>query len=260
MPRTCDIQLDGPIMALFKGAPKTRKTTALASFPGPIYIADFDGRIEPIKKHFPERNDIEYDTYHSENYNSFMDKKNELLRNCPYKTVVLPDSLTYFVEATMNYAIDSRGGNAKTSSGKGHKSKGNISLLEIDDYGAETRIISELIDDLKIIHRKHKVNVIMTAHIMEKEIKNLEGKVTEIQQYLICYGTKVAAKIPGAFNEVYHFYVKENIDPTVGGQYMVKTQSSGKDFAGTALPNIPTEFEWTNKNFYNTLMGYVNGK
>lgn len=258
MPKTSDIQLGTkPIMCLFKGNVKTRKTTAAASFPGPMYIADFDNRIDPVKKEFPNRTDIEYDTYNSSNFSAFMQKKNSLINdlknsrnNPPYNTIVMPDSLTYFTEAVMNYTIDSRGGSAKS------KNKGEISLLQIDDYSAETRVISELIDDLKIIH-SYDVNVIVTAHVMEQETRDLSGKIIDTQQYLICYGRKVATKIPGAFNEVYHFFVEEQLDPTIGAQYKIKTQSTGKDFAGTALPNLPSEINWTNKNFYETLMGYV---
>ena len=257
MPKTIDIDLtSNALMCLFKGRPKTRKSTAAGSFPGPLYFADCDGRIEVIKKEFPARNDIEFDTF--TDLNSFIKRKNEFVKECPFKTIVFPDSLTFFVEMLMNYAIESRGGNAKTGAGKGHKSKGEISLLEIDDYGAETRLISELLDDLKIIRVKHKVNIIMTAHVMEKEIKNLKGEITETQQYLIAYGTKVVNKIPAAFNEVYHFSAEPAFDISESAKYVVKTQSVGKDFAGTALPGVPSEFDWTNEpSFYNKLMSYV---
>ena len=256
MPKTIDLRLGKePLMCLFKGRAKTRKTTAAASFPGPIYFCDCDGRIDVVKKEFPNRNDIDYDSF--TDFNDIISKKNEFLSSCPYKTIVFPDSLTYFVEALMNYQINTRGGNAKTSSGKVHKKKGEISLLEIDDYMGETRMLSELIDDLKIIRLKHKINVIVTAHIIEKEIKNMKGEVTERQQYLIAYGSKVVDKIPAAFNEVYHFYTEEAFEVGKNSKYLIKTQSTGKDFAGTCLPGLPPIIDWTDKNFYQILMSYV---
>ena len=254
--KTIDIQLGtDPTMYLFKGNTKTRKTTAAASFPGPIYFADCDNRIEVVKKAFPERDDIEYDKFTK--VTDMIDKKNEFLRSCPYKTIVFPDTITSFCEMLMNYAIESRGGQSKTSTGKGHKSKGNISLLEIDDYMAETRLMSELMDDLKIINVEQKVNVIVIAHTIDVEIKNLKGEVTGHDQYLISYGKKSAKKIPVSFNEVYHFIQKEGFESGSGSKYICKTASSGLDWAGTALPGVPPEFEWTDKNFYQTLMGFV---
>lgn len=256
MPKTIDIRLGkDALMCLFKGRAKTRKTTAAASFPGPIYFGDCDGRIDVVKKEFPNRDDIEYDSF--SNLNDFINKKNEFLKSCPFKTIVMPDSLTFFAEMLMNYSIDIRGGQSKTSSGKDHKTKGLISLLEVDDYMAETRLISELLDDLKIIRLKHKVNVIVTAHIIEKERRNLKGEVIDTQQFLIAYGNKVVDKIPAAFNEVYHFYSEPEFEVGTGGKYMVRTQGMGKDFAGTTLPGVPEKFDWSNKNFYETLMSYV---
>lgn len=256
MPKTIDIELGlKPQMYLFKGRAKSRKSTAAASFPGPIYISDCDGKIDIIKKEFPNRDDIEYDS--PTNFVEIIRKKNELLDNCPYKTIIFPDSLTFFTEMLMNYSITSRGGNVKTSSGKSHKSKGEISLLEIDDYGAETRMISELLDDLKIIHLKHNTNIIVTAHIMEKEIKNMKGEVTERQQFLIAYGNKVVDKIPAAFNNVFHFYSEEAFEVGGSGKYLVRTQGVGKDFAGTAIPELPAVIDWTDENFYKTMMSYV---
>src|SRR6267143_5098301 len=99
---------DQSLMCLFKGRPKTRKSTGAASFPGPIYFFDFDNRMKGIQRHFKDREDIEYDFYGSSNFAAFKHKMESFQLDCPYKTLVI-DSLTMLCTSAIWYFVGARG-------------------------------------------------------------------------------------------------------------------------------------------------------
>ena len=69
-------------------------------------------------------------------------------------------------------------------------------------------------------------------------------------------GKKIAAYLPTAFDEAYHFFVES--DAFSGGtpKFKVATTHTGEDWAGTVLP-LPPIIEWTNENFFNLLQKYI---
>src|SRR3990167_2003209 len=167
-------------MFLFKGKFGTGKSPAAASFPKPLYFFDFDRRMDSVKKMFPHEKEIYYDTFADfgkNGYKKFADVLEGFTDSCPYATIVLPDSITNFVELAMNHFIKLRGAGSianisedevKQGTKKKSKSKGALELLGIDDYSAETRAISEMLSNAKYLADKG-VNIITTAHIITTE-------------------------------------------------------------------------------------------
>lgn len=249
-------------MYLFKGAPASGKSPAAASFCslGDIYFFDFDRRMSAVRKMFPNAKNIYYDTF--TNYKKYADQMESLLTSCPYKTVVL-DTVTNFVEVTMDYFIKLRGGGTtsdqedKESKDKKSKakSKGAVPLLMIDDYSAETRAISETLINLKYLAEEKKVNVIVIAHVISTTTTNIKTGSQTVEKFILTYGKKAAGKIPTLFDEIYHFSTQAAIIMGEPGRYLCSTESFGDDFARSSF-HLPPEIDWTNRNFYELISPY----
>ena len=242
MPKTSEIDLGGAIMAIFKGETGTWKSCSACSFPGPIYIFDIDGRVKSIRKVHPTRTDIEYDTYPMDGgFDRLADKLNRLQDNCPFKTVLI-SSLTNLAEMLIFYSLDQRGtGERKLNT---YIRKGIIEMTEIEDFGAEARGMATIIAALQNVNKDRKAHVILEAHVLTVEQRNLKTQTTTISRTLVTAGRKVAAKIPTVFDEVWHFNPKPAIQEGKGMGMQVITVNTGEDFARTALP-IPQVIDIT---------------
>lgn len=254
-----DVRSDKSKMFLFKGIFGVGKSPAAASFPKPLYFFDVDGRMDSVKKMFPHEKEIYFDTYTS--FKKFADNLERLTNDCPYKTVVLPDSLTNYCEMTMDYFIKLRGG-GRVSEIEGEdvkkkkgKSKGAIELLGIDDYSAETRAISEMLQNAKYLAEEKQVNIITIAHIITTTTSNIKTGTQSIEKFLLTYGKKAAGKIPTLYGEIYHFFTQASIDAGEGEQYLVRTVNDGDDFARSSY-HLPKVVNWTNRNFYHEILPY----
>src|SRR5947208_3353216 len=151
-----DVILEESQMMLFKGESGSGKTVAAASFPKP-YILDIDNRIAPVVNNpLLNKRDIEFDSY--DNYRGIVNMLDSLIRNNPYKTVVV-DGLTLFGRTIMNHLFDNRG--ISTSKDKEQKQVAGIPLMSIADYSGESSAIAGLLLQLRII-RNHGCNVILT--------------------------------------------------------------------------------------------------
>lgn len=240
---------------LFKGKPKTGKSIAAASFPRPIKYLDFDQRIQSIVEYFDQNkisfDDFDYDSFMGKEYERF-DKTIDEIRKFPgkYKTVVF-DSLTNFAELALQYFVYLRGEVNSGSKRKedDYKHKGVVDLLEVEDYGGEDRSI---MNSLRILLGL-KCHVVLIAHTVEVEYKDITGNVTTSQQ-LLTGGRKIAAKIPSIFNDVYHFYQTSAAKPSEPNNFMCRTKASGVDWAGSIYP-LPRELHFTNQSFFNVMQG-----
>ena len=251
-------------MFLLKGKFGTGKSPAAASFPKPLYFFDFDRRMDSVKKIFPHEKEIYYDTYADfgkAGYKKFADMLESFTDKCPYQTVVLPDSLTNFVELVMNHFIKLRGAGKlsemegeEKSPKKKTKSKGSIELLGIDDYAAETRAISEMLSNAKYL-ADQGVNIVTIAHIITTQTTNIQTGRNTVEKFLLTYGKKAAGKIPTLYGEIYHFETEESIDTSEGTRYIVTTENTSDDFARTSF-HMEKRIDWTNKNFYKEISQY----
>lgn len=258
MAKISDITLDDSIFALFKGEPKTGKTIAWASFPKP-YCVDTDFRMKPLATYPPlHGKDIEYDSF--SDWDSLDRKLEELEYNCPYDTIVL-DSLTTLARLTINYLFKNRGNATGSAKRKGETfaKMGGIPIMDIAEYSGESSGLSQILTRLRVIYNKNRprVNVILVAHVITSEQSTLDNK-TVTSRRLVTGGNKIAAEIPGYFDEIYHFYSRqEGLNPDDPINYYAMTRATGIDFAGTSFNNLPVKIDFTNKLFYDELMTAV---
>lgn len=250
MPKTSDIEIGKYIFALFTGEPGTGKTVGAGSFPGEIYFFDLDGRMAPLRKMYPDRSDIEYDTFGPDDFARFWSK---LLAICDrehgkYKTIVI-DSLTALARMLINFSIQNRGSNPKLKMGP-------IDLTSIEDFGGEGRALGKIMDYLRVLH-KQGINVILTAHVIQTEMVDItaKDKKKSVTRSLMTGGKKIAAEIPAYFDEVWNFNTEANMDGS--NDFYISTVRDGLDYAKTALP-LPAKIVWTKESLYEKVMKEVN--
>jgi hypothetical protein len=219
-------------MGLFIGRPGKGKSVAAASFPEPIYIFDLDGRINAVSNAFGDR-EIDFDTYNFDEFVRMHQKLSQLMLNCKYKTVIV-DSYTAFADMMLHYSLSLRGGT-------GGVQKGVISMNTIEDYNAETQGIQKLIYMLRTCPAPYKI---MTAHMLLTEYYDITNKQTRILKSVLTAGKKVSEKVPGYFDEVWHFYTKDNATVSAGPKFVMRPLPLEDDNAKTALP-LPMEVEFT---------------
>jgi hypothetical protein len=242
MPSTKDVTLGGRLMCLFIGESGTGKTCAAASFPLPMKIYDFDGRMKPIKLMYPDK-DIEYDTFGPKNMQAFIDEFNGLYDRCKYKTVVI-DSLTSLSVTLINFQLRFR----DTKGAK--KVGGGITVTGWDEINGETVTVCQILDICKML----PCNVVLTAHpVARTEI--IDG-ISKRSRQLVAYGPKIGSMVPGYFDEVYHFTVEPPINLKERAKHIIVTQNIGEELAKSALP-IPVSIDITNKPLYDLIQGYV---
>jgi len=252
---TDDIVVGESLFALFKGEPGTGKSIAAHSFPE-TYTIDLDRKMSSVKSFYPGRR-FEYDNF--DDLISLNQRLEFLRSHCPYRTVIV-DSITSLSQLSMRCMIKYRNPNPNSKT-----VRAGVPGSEIEDYGGETNEINLVLDHLKAINITHKVNVVVTAHVIEVQHQSVGGKVTNTSRSLVTAGRKIAAIIPTQFDEAYHFDVRvlgasmslsEQSDDKP--EYICYTRHVGDDWARTAL-KIPTCIEWTDRNFYEILQKRIAG-
>ena len=228
------------LYCLFKGEPGTRKSTSALSFPKPIYFVDWDRKIDalgfPVKTWNLNPKEIVYDSY--TDWDSVKYKLENFQINCPYKTVVI-DSITSGADAAVRQTIKSKDG--------GGKKVGTVPVAGFDEFNAEASALSELVALTKELNKNRGVNIILIAHVMQKEYT--VNKETHFARVLVTAGKMIAQKIPAYCSEVYHFNIKQGAIVGRGGQYALKTTHTGDDFARTSLP-LDDEIIFGNEPLY----------
>ena len=242
MPTMENINWDA-IYALFKGEVGTRKSTCALSFPKPQYWFSWDQKMDalalPMRAWGINPKEIQYDDYND--WNSVKAKLEQFQTRCPFKTIII-DSIT-----TGSDAINRQTLKIKGSDSQGKKVAG-IPVNSIEDYNAEDSALKELVAITKDINKYHKVNVILIAHVIQKEMKTADGK-THMSRVLVTAGKGIAQKIPAYCSEVYHFNIKTGFQADKGGQYALFTVHMGDDFARSSL-NLPEEIIFGNEPLY----------
>lgn len=238
-------------VAIFKGEPGTAKTPAAASFPG-VYIFDFERRIKSVVNYWLRRNkkDIWYDTFNKLQFKEFDEKLDSLISYCPYDTIVF-DTLTSGSDLILGHIRRLKG----MTKDKGKKVAG-ISVNSIEDYNAEASALDDIVSATRTMSAKH---VILIAHVIQTETKQNLGENAKsiITRQLMSGGKKVAAKLPGYFDEAYHFQASMDYqDGQSKARYKAYTQTTGEDWAKTCL-DLPYEMDFTDQNFYQILKPYM---
>lgn len=238
MPSLTDIVHDYHF-SLFKGEPGTRKSTAALSYPLPQYWFSFDGKMNalgiPQKLWGIEGKDIQYDDYND--WARATAKLEQLQVNCPYKTIVI-DSITSCADYMLRQVRTMKSGTTRKSGATAGKVIGGIPVNELEDFNAESSGLTELIALTKDIHKFHKIDVILIAHVIRTEMKSADQSIN-VSRTIVTAGKKPAAKIPAYCDETYHFGLEQDMDVSKGGRYNVITAHVGEDFARTTLPLPP---------------------
>lgn len=222
------------LYCLFKGEPGTRKSGSALSFPMPQYYFSFDrkmdGLIIPAKKWGIDKTQIDYDDYMD--WNPALKKLEGFRTTCKYKTIIV-DSITSCADAINRQTLKLKlGTSTKAGEDKGKLIAG-IPVNSIEDFNAEESALKELVSLTKDIQGYHKCNIILIAHVIQKDQKNASGQVTHVSRTIVTAGKGIAAKIPAYCSEVYHFNIKGGGFGT--GGYSILTRHTGEDFARSSL-------------------------
>lgn len=259
-------------MGLFYGPNGSGKTVAGASFPGPIMIWDFDGRVEPVTAFYPNREDIDYWTVGLDGdarsdvigFSEFCDRFNMLQDKCPYSTILI-DSYTMYSAVAIWHQMGLR----KKEELK--MTKGGLPIPDWDEFKGETAVFLKILEISKIL----PCHVICTAHpVVRARTTKQTGSVNEILASMVrastlaTYGWKTESFIPDYFNEIYYFHVDVTSQVAISNRFMVQTVSAGEIMAKTALltdPKIPgcnvaPTFEITGRPFYPILQAILKEK
>lgn len=221
-----------PLFVMLKGEPGTRKSTCALSFPGKQYWVSTDQKMEalelPAKNWgFWGKNHIDFDDYFD--WDKAKAKLETFQLNCPYKTIVV-DSITSIGDNMNRQTIKQKKGQ-----GQG-KVIGSIYVPGLEEYNAEASAFQDLMAILKDIHKFHKVNIILIAHVVGQRKDDDKNKLTHHSRVIITGGDKISGKIASYMTEVYHFNVKPGFAETDDGEYEIFTSHSGNDYARTSLP------------------------
>jgi hypothetical protein len=258
MPKVSDMKSTRSRMFLFKGEFKTAKTTAAASFPDPIYTFDIDGRMGWLNMcRWLKGKDHDYDTY--TDWEKVTKKLEQLEERCDFATIHV-GSLTSLSRATINTLFRNRGEARLNTARKREKLDeplmlGGIPIMGIADYSGESSGLNIILTQLRVIHNVWKCNVILECHVVTGSTPQLDGGFKEFRR-IVTGGNKVAAEVPGYFDEIYHFYCDAAIDGT-NRRFICHTRSNTQDFAGTAIPDLPDTIDHTNEDFYKIWSSYL---
>ena len=250
MPKTSQIKLGGRFTGLFIGSQGTGKTCAAASFPGPIMFYDFDGRMDPVKRFFPTREDIEYKVvgaypapkgrYDVIDFKQFCEEFEALQDRCDYATVVI-DSITSYTATVVRWQLN------RKAKDKGKRLANFINVPTWDEFNGECQAVIETIELAKIL----PCHIIFTAHPVDKTEVIVGGAadgkdLVRKSQSITAFGNKTPSFVPNYFNEIYNF-TKESAPG--GLDYVVTTQASETTLCKTALP-LPARMSIRNANFF----------
>jgi hypothetical protein len=231
MPTLNDVNIDA-LFSMFKGEPGLRKSTEAMSYPTPQYWISTDQKMEaltlPAKRWGINMKELQYDDY--TDWDRPRAKLEQLQVQCPYRTIVV-DSIT-----SIGDAMTSQVKKNKRIKGEG-KMIGNINVSGLEEYNAEASAFQEMMALLKDIHKFHKVNVILIAHVVGQRKNDDGNKLTHHSRVIITGGDKISGKIASYMTEVYHFNLEPAFNVDSGeDQYGIFTTHTGNDYARTSLP------------------------
>jgi len=232
------------LFTMLKGEPGTRKSTCALTYPKPQYWISTDQKMEamvlPSKRFGIKPLDIQFDDY--TDWDKPRAKLESLQVNCPFKTIIV-DSITSIGDAMTRQVrkIKSKDGTGKTI--------GNIPVSGFEEFNAESSAFQEMIALLKDIHKFHKVNIILIAHVLGVRKDNDANKLTHHSRTIVTGAEKIGAKLASYMTEVYHFNITPGFEADKEGAYGLWTVHTGNDYARTSLP-LAREIQFNNDSLY----------
>jgi hypothetical protein len=260
MPNASQLSPDNRFIALFVGPSGSGKTCAGCSFPGPIKVFDFDGRIRGIlgAPWLTEstRSGIDYTYYPprvgkqtTPTYQKINDECESMLvevqqNNFRYKTILV-GSMTSYTFSLLCDAIPF------THADNKGKKLGTISMAGPEDYGFEATNAYNFLAFLRSIPG---VNIIVDAHIVDRYGKaDPNDKYSEriVVGEKLSIRDKIGENIMIYFDHVFRFDKQGDINERFTVQYR-------GGLARTSYAKLPNGIrDVTGKNFYEDMMGQI---
>lgn len=224
------------------GEPGTGKTVGASTFPGPIMVYDFDGKLSSAHGYWSKHNSAKLNEIEFEDCKP-VDSKGTAFKRCnesldkiakeykatgklPYSTVVI-DSATIMATEMLNWVV------AFETGIKRNKDIKSRQMASLQDYMIFAPTFSSFIFELFAL----PWNVMMTGHVaIDKD--ELTG---EISRNPLIPG-QMSKKLPIYFNEVYVSLYKND-------KYVVQTKPDYKYSAcRSQIQGLPKEVEFTYEN------------
>jgi hypothetical protein len=256
MPSASQLSPDGRFVGLFVGPTKSGKTVAECSFPGPIKVLDFDGRIRGILgAPWIDKSQIDYEAYpprvganDKPVYQRINNDLEALLIMCTngqnrYKTIIL-DSLTSETFAILCDAVSLTKG----------KMIGTTKMAGPEDYGFEATNTYNILAFLRSLPIQ---NIIVSAHVVDKY-----GKKNPSDPYSesVVVGEKLSVRDKIGENVGIYFDHCFRFDREVVADKERFTVQFRSDLASTSYPNLPFgKVDITGKNFYEEMLRLSKG-
>ena len=206
------------------------KTIFASSFPGPIFFADFDGKVSSVANYLrgsKKIDEIEFETYLPRpgekddrpfvRYNTKLVELENAAKagNFPYKTVVI-DSLTLYADQMLKEVVLQNPGIKRQESP-------TTKLTSMQDY----MILNLHFKNMLVRVLQLPCNVVVTAHIQVTK-DDITGEIHREAQL----PGKLASFLPIMFEEVYRVY-------SADGKYLAQTQSSAQYNARSQIKGLP---------------------
>lgn len=223
------------IRVFIMGDAGTGKTIFSTTFPGPIKIFDFDGKLssaynywklnDPSKLENIDFTDCKPRDSKGTSFSIMNNELSGLKKECPYKTIVI-DSSTVMASEMMNWLVDYETGI------KRNKDIKSIKVASMQDYMLFAPTFTKLIYELFAF----PCNIVLTGHISITQ----DELTSEIHRQAAIPG-KMGKQLPIYFPEVYVSYVK-------GDKYMAQTKADYKYPCRSQISGLPKEIELSYEN------------
>lgn len=251
-------ETDRGLFAMFKGPSGSGKSVGALSFPN-AYVFDHDSKMPNIAlKHFPKVH-IEYDTFRD--IFKVSERLVELTNDCPYETLICDTltSLSYTCIKSIDEVKDSNVLKMLANVKATKKGGQTIELRGFDYYNGEDSFLKYYIDGLKELWARpgNPKHVIMIAHCLDSEQKNIVSGITTHTRRIVTAGNKIAAYIPAQFDDVWHFATQSPFGASLDVkdervQRIVCTEQIGEDDAKTAF-DLPAKINFTGGSLYDKI-------
>ncbi len=207
------------------------KTVFATGFPGPVFVADFDGKVSSAASFYrgtPQLDLIEYETYSSHGaWITFVKKINELSKvppgDFPFKTIIV-DSITTFAASLMDEVM-------KQNPGSGRSKMLDTSVPNLKDYQIAISHCKDIIK--KILSFRDRCNVVMTAHVQ----RDKDETTGEILFQPLIWGKDLPNWLPMVFEEVFRAYAETKDNKSM---HWAQTRAEKKYIARTQIQKLPS--------------------
>ncbi len=257
MPKVEDIQPDGMFKGLFTGRSGTGKTSAACSYPPPVEVWDFDGRIRGVLGcPWVSKKDLIYESFPPKEPGMILrimkkvDTMQQLAvgRQLAIKTLVI-DSLTSETFAMLCQAKPLLA--KEIAEDKKGKRISGYRMTGPEEYSFEADTTYNLLASLRSIPG---INLIVTAHIVARFGKENPddpfSNSVEVGEKL-SVRDKIGENVQIYFDNVFRF------DKVYNGGRDHHTVRFRGDLCRTVIPELPNgEVDISEKNFYNVLTNF----